>query len=323
MQKYNSGYNKKYNLVGEAYKGLDEFYKNKDLSNFKFSFFTHKLEKNKLDTLQKNLNTYLDTKQVKYVKTTIEEVLINHDSKELFYKWLKDKYKTDFTELLYRKKILKITRTFYKKRTKKVGNLEILYPRQRISKEIVFLKKRKYIDSILIDYIRVHYFNGKFEDLETSIGKDDSKKNEKIKKRNTILKQLKNASIPIEFSKNNFKKIAKKFDIKNKDKEDVISFFKNMGVNIKLSEKLEKKISITFELEEETFKEKLLKKFVKKVEQLEIPNKLDKTSGWTTEFLNFAIDEIEKNRGKKEFKDEFQKYFGELYDIITLIENKL
>jgi len=323
IQKYNRGYNKKYNLVGEAYKELEEFHKNESLFTFKFNFFTHKLEKNKLDTFQKNLNIYLNTKQVKYVKTTIEEVLISQDSKELFYKWLKEKYKTNFIELLYRKKILNINRTFYKKRTNKIGNLEILYPRQRVKKEIVFLKKRKYIDSILIDYIRVHYFNGKFEDLEVSISKSSSKKDEKIKKRNEILKHLKSISIPIEFKPKNFNTIVKKFNIEDKDKEDVLSLFKNMGVNIRISEKLEKRISIIFELEEETFKEKLLKSFVQEIKKLKIPNELNKTSGWTTEFLNFAIDEIEQNRGDKNFEDEFKKYFGELYDIITHIKNKL
>lgn len=56
-------------------------------------------------------------------------------------------------------------------------------------------------------------------------------------------------------------------------------------------------------------------------------NKLDdlfsKTSGWTTSFLNFAIGEIENRREDKEFRKEFETYFGELYDIITIIENKI
>lgn len=324
MQKYKRGYSKKYSSIGEAYIKLSEFYTDKKLSTFKFNFFTHKLEKNKLDTLQKNLNTYLDTKQIKYVKTTIEEVLIHQKSKELFYKWLREEYeKLDLTELQYRKKVVKITRTFYKKRTNKIGSLEVLYPRQRISKEIVFFKKRKYIDSILIDYIRVHYFNGKFEDLETSIGRSNSKKDEKIKKRNTLLRELKQYSIPIKLSNKQSNKVIGEFSIKNKNKEEIINFFGNMSLNIKLSENQERKLSKIFELKEEAFKEKILNSFVKKVQKLAIPNDVGKTSGWTTKFLNFAIDEIEKNRGKKEFADEFKKYFGELYDIIIHIENKL
>lgn len=47
-----------------------------------------------------------------------------------------------------------------------------------------------------------------------------------------------------------------------------------------------------------------------------------KTSGWTTYFLNYAIKHIDKNRGENEFRDEFKKYFGELYDIISIIEKK-
>ena len=324
-EKYKKGYNRKYASIGESYLKLSEFNDDEELATFRFNFFTHKVEKEKLKILQKNLTTYLNTKQVKYVNTTMEEVLINQDSKELFYKWLKHKDKRiDFTELLYRKKILKITRTFYKRRTKKIGNLEILSPRiERIEKEIVFLKKRKYINSILIDYIRVHYFNGKFEDLEVSIRNKKSKKLDIINKKNSIVKQLNKYSIPIEFSKKNFNKIITKFDISNEDKDDIKLFFKNMGVNIKLSEKQEKRLSMILELEEETFKEKILHELTSRIEKLPISNDIGKTSGWATEFLNFAIDEIDKNRGKEKFKDEFKKYFRELYDIITLIEKKL
>ena len=50
---------------------------------------------------------------------------------------------------------------------------------------------------------------------------------------------------------------------------------------------------------------------------------IGKTSGWVTVFLNFAIDEIKNKRDNREFRDEFKKYFRELYDIITIIENKI
>lgn len=59
----------------------------------------------------------------------------------------------------------------------------------------------------------------------------------------------------------------------------------------------------------------------------------EKTSGWTTRFLNYAINEIFKNidliasNDEKEkmekIKYEFQKNFGELYDIILGIEKRL
>jgi len=54
-----------------------------------------------------------------------------------------------------------------------------------------------------------------------------------------------------------------------------------------------------------------------------VQNLFSKTSGWTTSFLDYAINYIEDNKGKNEFRDEFKKYFRELYDIITIIENKI
>jgi AAA15 family ATPase/GTPase len=57
---------------------------------------------------------------------------------------------------------------------------------------------------------------------------------------------------------------------------------------------------------------------------------IDKTSGWATSFLDFAINEIdnslidsEQKEQSEAFKNEFKKYFEELYDIITCIEKKL
>lgn len=59
-------------------------------------------------------------------------------------------------------------------------------------------------------------------------------------------------------------------------------------------------------------------------------SKQDKTSGWTTSFLNFGIDKIEntltqtdKEKREKEFREKFKQNFRELYDIITYIETKL
>ncbi|MCB4777783.1 MAG: retron Eco8 family effector endonuclease [Sulfurovum sp.] len=58
--------------------------------------------------------------------------------------------------------------------------------------------------------------------------------------------------------------------------------------------------------------------------------KQDKTSGWATDFLNFAIDEMDnsltatdKKKREEEFRKKFKQNFGELYDIITSIETKL
>lgn len=58
-------------------------------------------------------------------------------------------------------------------------------------------------------------------------------------------------------------------------------------------------------------------------------NKQDKTSGWTTSYLNFAIEKIEKDIAgaphksrEKKFREKFKQNFGELYGIITHIETR-
>jgi len=71
-------------------------------------------------------------------------------------------------------------------------------------------------------------------------------------------------------------------------------------------------------------KMEFIEKYIKDKQELKLGHILEgKTSGWVTSFLNFSINEIEKNRGKEKFKDEFKKYFRELYDIISIIEDKL
>ena len=69
--------------------------------------------------------------------------------------------------------------------------------------------------------------------------------------------------------------------------------------------------------------QKVKEDYIQSKKSLNLGYLLGKTSGWATRFLNFSIDRIEKNRGETEFKNEFKKYFGELYDIITIIEKKL
>jgi AAA15 family ATPase/GTPase len=331
LQKYNKGYNKKYNSIGQSYKELQKFSNNTSSYNlFKFNVFTHRLEKEKLNHFQESLTNYLKTKQILYVKTTVEEVLINYNSKELFYKWLEHEYQVDINYFLYKKRVINITRTFYKRRTHKIGKIEILNPRIKIKKEIIYLKRRKgkYINELLIDYIRVHYFNGKFEDLENSISISDSKEAEKIIKIRTILKLLTQFSIPVKLTTKKINEFIKVFNINDRDK--FISFICNIFLPIKLTEKQEKKLSDIFELQQETFRDRIFKTFIKKIETLKIPSKLDKTSGWATSFLNFAIDNIEEQingsdvtKREEEFRKVFKQNFGELYDIITAIENKL
>lgn len=67
----------------------------------------------------------------------------------------------------------------------------------------------------------------------------------------------------------------------------------------------------------------LKKNYIQNKKSLNLGYLVGKTSGWATSFLDFSIDKIEKNKGTNEFKDEFKKYFRELYDIISIIEKKL
>lgn len=59
-------------------------------------------------------------------------------------------------------------------------------------------------------------------------------------------------------------------------------------------------------------------------------SKQNKTSGWTTKFLNYSLNIIEKGCTKndskekdEEFRNIFKQKFGELFDIITLVEKSL
>ncbi|RBQ29235.1 retron Eco8 family effector endonuclease [Aliarcobacter vitoriensis] len=59
-------------------------------------------------------------------------------------------------------------------------------------------------------------------------------------------------------------------------------------------------------------------------------SKQNKTSGWTTKFLNYSLNTIEKECKKndskekdEEFRNIFKQKFGELFDIITLVEKSL
>jgi len=204
-------YNKHTSKIQKNINNIMKFIQN----TYDFDNFTFKL-KEQLDyeKFSKSLNSYLGNKNIYFVQTTIEETLINEESKELFFKWILKEYSFDKEKL----------------------------------------NQKDLDDNILISYIRL-FFGGKF-------------------------------LIQVDFS----------LLEKEKDKN-------------KKSKKL-------FEL---------IKRHQKFPSQKNV-----KTSGWATKFLNFSINEIEKKlketdaeKREKEFRDKFEKYFGELYDIITIIEDKL
>ncbi|MEI8613560.1 retron Eco8 family effector endonuclease [Shewanella sp. PP-He15 brown] len=68
---------------------------------------------------------------------------------------------------------------------------------------------------------------------------------------------------------------------------------------------------------------KLAKSYMEILERNTISNKkLGKTDGWTTSFINFAVEHIEKEclTTKKQFGSAFKVYFPELYDIIRKLQ---
>ena len=130
-------------------------------------------------------------------------------------------------------------------------------------------------------------------------------------KRNKKKKILKNIKKIIEKEKKYFLS----------DSEEVILFLLlfNGKTQTLISIKNKNFSKINCELKESILRIKeIISKNFPKIQEL-----FGKTSGWTTKFLNFSIEKIDKNKGNNEFRDEFKKYFGELYAIITIIEDKL
>src|SRR5690606_36470605 len=128
--------------------------------------------------------------KVKFVKTTIEETLISRSSKNLFLSWLQQEYKIDLNKILYsiRKSESSI---FCYKRRKHNYEIENLNPRKNLKKHIYFIKKRRTsIDNILVDYIRVLYFNGKFDNLENTVKSESKNQIDRKLVYQTIKKQL-------------------------------------------------------------------------------------------------------------------------------------
>jgi len=223
----------------------------KDIISIKFTQnkIHFKINERKLyDKCRLNLKKYLEVKHIFFNKTTMEESLISYESKELFFQWIKIKDNFDIDDTIYKKYKYHI----YKHRIG-IGKIKLFSPPKKSFFKIQKKVENEYLTKdILIEYIRVIFYEGKFE---TQV---------KV----TRLKDKKN---------------------KNVISKEILSM-----------------------LEKTTLKSR------------------DKTSGWTTEFLNFAIDKIdsklketESKKRQKEFEIEFKKYFGELYDIITLIKNKL
>lgn len=288
LVKYSRGY-KKYNKNTEP----DEYETRKEnllnLKKFntetlKVGTITNTLEKNKMKNIHNELKKYLDLYNVKYVRTTIEETLINSDNKDIFLNWILLKYNINLDFLLYKRATSRLKISTYKKR---INNRKviILNPREN-KKEIIYFisKRRKYLDKLIVAYIRVIYFNGKFQNLESSPSKINKITKERLKVFNTIKKAIKSSH--------------------------------------NITDKQEKQIFSSLEIPIELKVYTIINNIVKELKKLKTLNN-NKTNGWVTEYLDFAISYIENNYPKKDFYMIFKKHFKELYDIIETIERKL
>lgn len=296
ISKYKKGFNKKYRDK------MDNITRLQKLNNKIFTFNKSSFLINESSIYFKgleDLRTYLLEKNIVFIHTTIEEVLINKKSKLTFYNWLNNEYDINIEDFLYDKREVLYSRSYYKQR-KGIGNILFLNPKKIFNKKIIY-KKMKYtkeVSEFLIDYIRVIYFDGKFELLNNKIfnndfGFSDTKEAKAFKNmKKQMYKNLKNFGIK---SQSQCDKL-----------ENIFNSYKDMTDN---DNNINKTINIA-------------------IEKLNL-SKQKKTNGWATKFLNFAISEIDSNLQKskfnqeKEFRKEFKNNFGEFYDIITTIENKL
>jgi len=297
IKKYKKGFNKKYKDKLDVLQKLKTVH-NKEFNYNKLSFRIEKVEEYK-ESIE-IIENYLDDYNVKFLHTTIEEMLINDTAKDVFFKSIEQDINID--DFLYDIRTVEYTVSFYKQRVG-IGKIRLLNPRKRIRKKIVY-KHHKYskeVELYLIDYLRVVYFNGKFEILTNKISDIDYDNGGFTKKQINEFNELKMALL----------KKLKSYNLKTKKQKEAIN------------EILESYIS-TSKCSDDTLQE-----IVQAINKFPI-NKKAKTSGWATIFLNFAIGEIEdsliqinEDEREKEFRKIFKQNFGELYDIITTIETKI
>jgi len=299
MQKYNRGFNLIYKNKA---KNLIEI---QTINSLEFTYNHTGFRINENEKYIKYINSlkeYLKSKNISFLHTTIEEALINENAKNLFFSWLKHKTNTEIESFLYDIREVIYTVSIYKQRTS-IGKIHRLKPRKKLIKKIIY-KKEKYpkeVEKYLIDYLRVKYFNGKFELLNNKILDNTFANTGTFKK-----KQI-----------NEFDKM----------KKSIYAKLKSFGIK---SDKQKKQIEDIFNrfMEKTDLNDNLKYKIDNAINEFPISN-FNKTS-WTTDFIDYTIDEIEKiikvddqkNR-EKEFRKVFKQNFRELYDIITNIEEKL
>ena len=299
IKKYKKGFNKKYKDKLVTIQKLKTIH-NKEFNFNKLSFRINEVEEYKecIELIQ----TYLNQYKVKFLHTTIEEILINSKAKNLFFKFLEQDNEIKIDNFLYNIRSVGYIVSFCKERVG-IGKIKLLKPRKRIKKSIVY-KHNKYpaeVGLYLQEYLRVVYFNGKFEILTSKISEINYNNSGFSKKQINEFNILKNTLL----------KKLKSYGLKSDNQQEAIKKILNNYITI------------------DEDKETSLQKILDAINKFPL-NKKNKTSGWATDFLNFSINEIEnsltakgKDKRDKEFRDKFKQNFGELYDIITLIETKI
>jgi AAA15 family ATPase/GTPase len=296
IAKYKKGFNKKYKDK------LINMQKLKAIHNKEFGFDKLNFKINEAEEYKESIaliQNYLNDYKVKFLHTTIEEILINNKAKNIFSNFIEEDNNIKIDSFLYDIRSVEYSVSYCKVR-EGIGKIRLLRPRKRIKKNIIY-KHSKYIKELelyLLDYLRVVYFNGKFEILTNKISELDYNNSDFSKKQVNEFDKLKKAL----FSK------LKSYGFKSDKQREAINKILNNYLTISEDKESNiQKIINTFPL-----------------------NKQNKTSGWATNFLNFAIDKIEnslistdKSKKEQEFREKFKQNFGELYDIITDIETKL
>ncbi len=296
ISKYQLGFNKKFKNKVNILRNIQNIFKETYTFNSK-NFSIN--ESNKYIEQLNYLKIYLNQKNVFFVHTTIEESLIHKKNENLFFEWLEIYYNLNIEDFLYNKREVAYKTSSYKRRTS-IGKISY-YKRKTLNKTIIY-KKLKYpieVLNFLIEYLRVFYFGGRFELLTNNINDKSYEFRESFKKKQ--INEFKKMKISI------YKKI-KTFGLdKENQKKQLETIF---DAYINLSDTNNKEINDA-------------------INQFPL-SKQNKTSGWTTNFLNFSIDKIENDiketnikKRDEEFRKIFRNNFEELYDIITIIEKKL
>ncbi len=270
-----------------------------------------------IDVYQSGTNVTLENINPSYAKTSIPYLLL-FDADKIY------KFKRPNSDKSKREIILQKNGNLYDLKNEILNKTKFFYDKKKneiyvyINTVIEFTQKKYDFDNFLFSLKKEKEYLQFTKDLNKYLINIKNIYSVKTTIEETLINNM-SKSLFFEWISNEYN-----FD-KNKIKEDILD--DNILINyIRLffGGKFEIQVDYSF-LEKDNDKTKKSKKLFELIKKNQkFPSQREvKTSGWATSFLNFSIDKIEKNRGENEFKEEFKKYFRELYDIITIIENKL